>query len=302
LTEGPAEQKSHYRRNLLIVSGGLALLALAWWGFKVWIHAPQVPLASNLAVFALFNLNLIVFLLLVVLLFRNLVKLAFERRQKVLGARFKTKLVLAFLSLALTPAILIFIIASNFINTSIEGWFKPQVERPLDQALEVAQTYYQGQEAMACATRATWPTCWPARGSWPPPSAPCCPPISPGSRSGWGSPPSRCSTAPGSPCSRQGRGPRTVPTRSVNKEQLRRGLSGQEVTTVHELDDGDMIQAIVPIKSSDRALLGRSWSAPTCRSGSRRGYAASASPSRSTSSCVFSASPSRASTSCSSSS
>ena len=49
----------------------------------------------------------------------------------------------AFLSLALVPSILIFIIASNFITTSIEGWFKPQVEKPLDQALEVAQTYYQ---------------------------------------------------------------------------------------------------------------------------------------------------------------
>src|SRR5215470_3330327 len=47
-----------------------------------------------------------------------------------------------------------------------------------------------------------------------------------------------------------------VSTRSVNREQLRRGLSGQEVTTVHELDDGDMIQAIVPIKSSDRSPLG----------------------------------------------
>ena len=113
LTDPPLEPRSHYRRNLFIVSGGLALLAVAWWGFKVWIHSPQVPLASNLAVFALFNLNLIVFLLLVVLLFRNLVKLAFERRQKVLGARFKAKLVIAFLSLTLTPAILIFIIASN---------------------------------------------------------------------------------------------------------------------------------------------------------------------------------------------
>jgi hypothetical protein len=74
LIDTPAEQRGHYRRNLLIVSGGLAVLALAWWGFKVWLHSPQVPLASNLAVFALFNLNLIVFLLLVVLLFRNLVK------------------------------------------------------------------------------------------------------------------------------------------------------------------------------------------------------------------------------------
>src|SRR5262245_64952709 len=82
MTDTPIEGR-HYQRNLLIAIGGLALLGLAWWGFKVWIHSPQVPLASNLAVFALFNLNLIVFLLLVLLLFRNLVKLAFERRQKV---------------------------------------------------------------------------------------------------------------------------------------------------------------------------------------------------------------------------
>src|SRR5438034_11766334 len=79
-------------------------------------------------------------LLLVVLLFRDLFKLWFERRQNVIGAKFKTKLVLAFLSLSVAPAILIFLIASNFINKSIEGWFKPQVERPLDQALSVAQT------------------------------------------------------------------------------------------------------------------------------------------------------------------
>ena len=76
----------------------------------------------------------------------NLVKLGFERRQKVIGARFKTKLVLAFLLLSVTPAALIFLIASNFINKSIEGWFKPQVERPLDQALAVAQTYYNQLE------------------------------------------------------------------------------------------------------------------------------------------------------------
>jgi hypothetical protein len=47
-----------------------------------------------------------------------------------------------------------------------------------------------------------------------------------------------------------------VPTKSVNKEQLRQGLAGREVTTVHELDNGDMIQAIVPIKSPDRGVVG----------------------------------------------
>ena len=81
-----------------------------------------MPLASNIVVFALLNLNLIVLLLLVLLLFRNLVKLWFERRQGVLGAKFKAKLVLAFLTLSLIPSMLIFLIASNFITKSIEGF------------------------------------------------------------------------------------------------------------------------------------------------------------------------------------
>src|SRR2546426_9088071 len=141
-------EQNRRKRNLLIILCFLVLVG-GLSAFDLGSFAPELPVASNIVIFALFNLNLMVFLLLLLLLFRNLVKLGFERRQKVIGARFKTKLVLAFLSLAVAPAILIFIIASNFINTSIEGWFKPQVERPLDQALEVAQTYYQGQEAMA---------------------------------------------------------------------------------------------------------------------------------------------------------
>ena len=216
-----------------------------------------MPLASNLAVFALFNLNLIVFLLLVVLLFRNLVKLAFERRQKVLGARFKTKLVLAFLSLALTPAILIFIIASNFINTSIEGWFKPQVERPLDQALEVAQTYYQGQEAMALRHARYMADVLAREGFMAPAQRTVLSTYLTGQQERLGLAAITVFNRAGQPVLHaKDVALATVPTRSVNKEQLRRGLSGQEVTTVHELDDGDMIQAIVPIKSGDRALLG----------------------------------------------
>jgi len=258
LTDTPAEQRGHYRRNLLIVSGGLAVLVLAWWGFKVWIHSPQVPLASNLAVFALFNLNLIVFLLLVVLLFRNLVKLAFERRQKVLGARFKTKLVLAFLSLALTPAILIFIIASNFINTSIEGWFKPQVERPLDQALEVAQTYYQGQEAMALRHARYMADVLAREGFMAANQRPVLQTYLDGQQERLGLAAITVFNRGGQPIvhARDATIGSAVSTKSVNKEQMRQGLAGQEVTTVHELDHGDMIQAIVPIKSSDRGVLG----------------------------------------------
>src|SRR5881628_1439525 len=133
------------KRNLLVILAFLVLVG-GLSAFDLGAFAPDLPVASNIVIFALFNLNLIVFLLLLLLLFRNLIKVWFERRQQVIGARFKAKLVLAFLLLSVTPAALIFVIASNFINKSIEGWFKPQVERPLDQALAVAQTYYNQLE------------------------------------------------------------------------------------------------------------------------------------------------------------
>src|ERR671922_910552 len=141
-------EENRRKRNLVIIASFLVLIGGAT-AFDLGAFAPEIPVASNIVIFALFNLNLVVFLLLLLLLFRNLVKLGFERRQKVIGAQFKAKLVLAFLSLSVAPAILIFIIASNFINKSIEGWFKPQVERPLDQALSVAQTYYANLERTA---------------------------------------------------------------------------------------------------------------------------------------------------------
>ena len=141
-------EHSRRKRNLVIIGGFLVILGVAS-AFDFGVRAPDIPVASNVAIIALLNLNLIVFLLLLVLLFRNLVKLYDDRRHKVLGSKFKFRLVFSFIVLAVAPAIVIFVIASNFIGRSIEGWFKPHVERPLDQALSVAQTYYRSLETSA---------------------------------------------------------------------------------------------------------------------------------------------------------
>jgi len=242
-------EQNRRKRNLVVLTAVLLLLALAS-AANFGVGPPELPIASNIVVFALFNLNLIVFLLLLVLLFRNLVKLWFERRQNVIGSRFKAKLVLAFVSLALAPAILIFIIASNFINKSIEGWFKPQVERPLDQALSVAQTYYHNLESTALRhgqhiARVV-------------------------ERDGLLAEDRREALA-AYLVEQQDQlgfsavtvlGPRghelvhvkdpvlgDLPTRDVDEGQLRRGLNGQDVTTVRELSSGDLIEAVTPIWS-----------------------------------------------------
>ena len=245
------------KRNLIVICAFLILLVVAT-AFEFGIRTPDIPVASTIVVFALFNLNLIVFLLLLVLLFRNLVKLSFERRQKVIGSRFKAKLVLAFLLLALAPAILIFIIASNFINTSIEGWFKPQVERPLDQALSVAQTYYQNLEATALrhgqhVARAI-------------------------ARDGLLAEDRRVALAAYLVEQQEqlGLSALTVfntgghdlvhvkdpvlgdlPTAEISARLVRQGLDGQEVTTVREIQAGDLIQAVTPVWSVPAGEPGR---------------------------------------------
>ena len=240
-------EQSRRKRNLVIITGFLLILGLAS-AFDIGVRAPDVPVASNVAIIALLNLNLIVFLLLLVLLFRNLVKLSFERRHKVLGSKFKAKLVFSFLLLAVTPAIVIFVIASNFIGRSIEGWFKPQVERPLDQALAVAQTYYRNLETTALRQAHHVARVIERDGL-----------LADDRRDALLAYLTEHQDQVGvSAITVVGRPRRQIahvkdpvlgdlPLREIAEGQLRHGLAGQETSSVRELTSGDLIEAVAPV-------------------------------------------------------
>ncbi|MBI4247810.1 MAG: HAMP domain-containing protein [Candidatus Rokubacteria bacterium] len=252
-------EQSRRQRNLIVITAFLLLVAIAS-VLSFELRTPQLPLASNIVVFALFNLNLIVFLLLLVLLFRNLIKLWFERRQKLIGARFKTKLVLAFLSLALVPSILIFIIASNFINRSVEGWFKPQVERPLDQALAVAQTYYQNLQTTALRHGQHLARVIDRDELLDEPRREAVAAYLVEQQEQLGISSLTVFNSSGQELVHvKDPGLGGLATRDVNETQLRTGLGGQGVTTVRELTSGDLVEAIVPIvslRTPERRVLG----------------------------------------------
>src|SRR4030043_1741366 len=136
---------SRRRRNELLIIGIISVLIIILTTTE--IKFPQVggmiPIANNIIIFSLININIILILLLIFLVIRNLVKLIFERKRKVLGAKLRTKLVVAFVSLSLIPTILLFFVAVGFITNSVEHWFSAQVEQSLQGSLEVAQTYYR---------------------------------------------------------------------------------------------------------------------------------------------------------------
>jgi two-component system nitrogen regulation sensor histidine kinase NtrY len=133
------------RRNELLIIGIISILIIML--TTVEMKIPQVggmiPVANNIIIFSLININIILILLLIFLVIRNLVKLIFERKRRVLGAKLRTKLVAAFISLSLVPTILLFFVAAGFITNSVEHWFKVQVEQSLQGSLEVVQTYYR---------------------------------------------------------------------------------------------------------------------------------------------------------------
>jgi two-component system nitrogen regulation sensor histidine kinase NtrY len=138
------------RREIILI---FLLLGIVWLLFFFQTHVSQltdqIPVASNILVISLIGFNIILLLLLVFLILRNVVKLVFERKKKVLGAKLKTKLVLAFITLTLVPTMVLFFIAIHFITSSIENWFSIQVEGSLQESLVVAQVYYQDQAGNA---------------------------------------------------------------------------------------------------------------------------------------------------------
>ncbi len=89
-----------------------------------------------------FNINLILLLLILFLVIRNSVKLFIDRKRGVGGSRLRTKLVLSFISLSLIPTILMFLIAIKFVQTSVDYWFRNQIDTSLKTALDIGKINY----------------------------------------------------------------------------------------------------------------------------------------------------------------
>ncbi len=120
----------------------VCLASLTAFGILIQQFEHPGPIVNNLLVFFLLNVNIILLIVLMVVVIRNLAKLYFERKNNILGAKFQTKLIISFILLSFLPALLLFVVASNLITQSIEGWFNVQIERSLQESLEVAQAFY----------------------------------------------------------------------------------------------------------------------------------------------------------------
>ena len=138
-----AEQRRRRRERIIIIVTLPLIVLLTYLESHFLQVGSKLPTGSNIVIFALININVILLLFLLYFIARNVVKLIFERKQNIFGHRLRTKLVITFIALSLIPTIVLFGLATQFISTSMEYWYNIQVEQSLKKSLQVAQSLYQ---------------------------------------------------------------------------------------------------------------------------------------------------------------
>ena len=143
------ERRKRKRESQIIAFSLLLIIFLTITEIHLTRLSSEVPLGNNILILGMINIIILLIILLVYLVVRNITKLFLERRQNILGAKLRTKLVLAFVGLSLCPTMLLFIVSAGFISNSVKNWFNQQVEVSLNESMEVAQTYYKNSAANA---------------------------------------------------------------------------------------------------------------------------------------------------------
>ena len=139
----PENERRRRRRELILIPCILGIVALLTFIETRMIRfAADIPVSNTILMFILININLLLLVLLIFLVFRNIVKLLYDRRRHAVGANLRTRLVVAFVALTLLPTTILFFFSINFISTSIEFWFNVPVEQALQKSLNVGRRVY----------------------------------------------------------------------------------------------------------------------------------------------------------------
>jgi PAS domain S-box-containing protein len=134
------ERIQRRRRVLLWVLGGTVLLLLAIIvSQQLWLWTvvrPDTP-ADAVVLYALSTLNFVAFVVFLFIFVRNLLKLRRERRERQLGSKVKTRLLVYFISISFLPITAMAVFSYLFLNRSLEKWFNPFPDEIVQQATEV---------------------------------------------------------------------------------------------------------------------------------------------------------------------
>ena len=137
------------RRRILLWTLGITVLLLLsiivsqqlW----LWTIIPPDTASDTLLLYALSTLNFVAFVVFSFIFVRNLLKLRRERRERQLGSKIKTRLLVYFIAISFLPIIAMASFSYLFLNRSLEKWFGRLPARVVNEAQEVQREAVDAQ-------------------------------------------------------------------------------------------------------------------------------------------------------------
>ncbi len=150
-------RRRHYAPVWIVLVLLLPCIALTIYYARYGLSGPLLPDSilpspSYALVLFLVYLDGVGLVALTLLLSRNLIRAFFEKRNRLLGSGFRSKLVASFIGFALIPTVLLALVASGVISEVIDVWFSDQVMHVLRDSEDVAHLYQQERESLASDT------------------------------------------------------------------------------------------------------------------------------------------------------
>ncbi|MCX7913343.1 MAG: ATP-binding protein [Thermodesulfovibrionales bacterium] len=102
----------------------------------------NIDLTTKFILIGILSVNLIALLTLIFLVFKNLFKLYLERRDKILGYRFRSRLVIIFITLVFIPTGILYIGAVSLSTNYINNFFSIPLMDGLSNSVELARSFY----------------------------------------------------------------------------------------------------------------------------------------------------------------
>jgi two-component system nitrogen regulation sensor histidine kinase NtrY len=139
LLEGFRRRSKDTRFILRMLGVLLVCLSVVYFLLQKSRDLPSALVANRLLLFVLWYINVCLILAVLFVLARSLFKLLLERRARILGAKFSSKLVATYVGLSLVPVLVLFVYANVLLQQSVERWFAAPVESVLHQGSEVGK-------------------------------------------------------------------------------------------------------------------------------------------------------------------
>ena len=158
--------ESKHRKVLVVVlAAAFLLLLMLFFSLNAW-NVPSLQPRSSGLILVFTGLSAVAFLLFVVLLVllsRNILKLYADQRSRVLGSRLRSRMLIGALLISIVPAVFMFFFSYGLLNRSIDRWFSQPVAQLREDSTRVALELRTTPQATRVWKPNPWPTQRPSR-------------------------------------------------------------------------------------------------------------------------------------------